>query len=230
MLQTFKWDNDHLICMFKCFFTEACPVLFYLLQGATLSLPATLMPGPYQAFLISYALRNGWKRTLPAAFAPLISDGPVITLVLFVLARTPSWFLSTLNMAGGLLILFFAWKISCNIKKPPQDAEPMPEAARKTLLGAVALNILNPSPYIFWSMVAGPILLEGWRHSKSMGISFLSGFYGTFVLSLMLFIIMFGTVGRLNPKLNRVLSIVSAGALVLFGLYELGTGIFKLFL
>ncbi|HDZ24803.1 MAG TPA: lysine transporter LysE, partial [Desulfobacteraceae bacterium] len=68
-------------------------MFFYALQGATLALAATLIPGPFQAFLVSYALRNGWKRTLPAAFAPLISDGPVIFLVLFVLVKTPKWFL-----------------------------------------------------------------------------------------------------------------------------------------
>ena len=46
-------------------------MLFYFLQGATLAISAAIMPGPYQAYLLSQALRHGWKRTLPAAFAPL---------------------------------------------------------------------------------------------------------------------------------------------------------------
>jgi len=197
------------------------------MQGFTLALAATLIPGPFQAFLISYALRNGWKRTLPAAFAPLITDGPVIVLVLFVLAKTPQWFLNVLHVAGGSIILFFAWKVFASLKEQGTDIKPVPNAARKTLAGAIAMNILNPSPYIFWSVVAGPILLEGWRQAKILGVSFVSGFYGTFVLSLGLFIFMFGTVGEMNPRLNRVLSIVSAWALVVFGLYEFGSGIAK---
>jgi len=202
-------------------------LFFYLMQGATLALPATLMPGPFQAFLISYALRNGWKRTLPAAFTPLITDGPVIVLVLFVLAKTPQWSLNILHVAGGFVILYLAWRVFTSLKIQPNEIKPIPNAARKTLLGAVAMNILNPNPYIFWSVVAGPILLEGWRQSKALGVSFLSGFYGTFVSCLVLFIIMFGSVGKVSPKLNRILRIVSAWALLAFGLYELGTGTIK---
>lgn len=202
-------------------------MFFYLMQGATLALAATLMPGPFQALLISYALRNGWKRTLPAAFAPLVTDGPVIVLVIFVLAKTPQWLLNILHVAGGLVILFFAWKVFASLKERGAHIKPMSKAARKTLVGAIAMNILNPSPYIFWSVVAGPILLEAWRQAKTLGVSFVSGFYGTFVLSLALFIIMFGTVGRMRPRLNHLLSIISALALVVFGFYELGTGMTK---
>lgn len=203
-------------------------MFFYALQGATLALAATLIPGPFQAFLVSYALRNGWKRTLPAAFAPLISDGPVIFLVLFVLVKTPKWFLSLLHVAGGSVILYFAWKVFASLKEQSFNIKPASNAARRTLAGAIAMNILNPSPYIFWSVVAGPILLEGWRQAKTLGVSFISGFYGTFVLSLGLFIFMFGTVGRMNPRLNRVLSTISAWALAVFGLYELWSGISKI--
>jgi len=203
-------------------------LFFYLIQGATLALPATLMPGPFQAFLISYALRNGWRRTLPAAFAPILTDGPVIILVLVVLTKTPQWSLHILHVAGGFVILYLAWRIFISLKSQTNEIKPIRNAGNKTLLGAVALNILNPNPYIFWSVVAGPILLEGWRQSKSMGIGFVTGFYGTFVLSLAVFILMFGTVGKINPRLNRILSIISAWALLTFGLYELTTGIVKL--
>ena len=203
-------------------------LLFYLIQGATLALPATLMPGPFQAFLISYALRNGWKRTLPAALAPLFTDGPVIVLVLFVLTKTPRWSLSILHVAGGFVILYLAWRIFYSLKDPTPQLSPMPDAARKTFFGAVAMNILNPNPYIFWSVVAGPILLEAWHRSRSLGIGFVSGFYGTFVLCLAVFIIMFGSVGRVNPKVNRILCGISALALLGFGFYELATGIARL--
>ena len=60
-------------------------MILYLLQGVTLSIFAALMPGPFQTYLLSQALKNGWKRTLPAAMAPLVTDGPIIVLVLFVL-------------------------------------------------------------------------------------------------------------------------------------------------
>lgn len=62
-------------------------MLFHLAQGAVYGFAAAVQPGPFLAYLISQTLRNGWRRTLPVVLAPLLSDGPIIVLVLFVLSR-----------------------------------------------------------------------------------------------------------------------------------------------
>jgi threonine/homoserine/homoserine lactone efflux protein len=183
------------------------------------------MPGPFQAFLISQALRNGWKRTLPAALAPLVTDGPIIALVLFVLTQTPQWFLDMLRIAGGLFILYLARGIFVSMKGAHPDLEPSENAARQSFFNAIVMNALNPNPYIFWSVIAGPIVLSGWRDSPSLGIGFLAGFYGTFVCSLSAFIIVFATAGGLDPRVNRILRGVSALALLVFGLYQIAVGV-----
>src|SRR5512142_380833 len=85
-------------------------MLTYLLQGISLGLSAAASPGPYQAFLIGQALKNGWRRTLPAALAPLITDGPIIALMLLVLTRMPGSILRIIQLAGGLFVLYLAWK------------------------------------------------------------------------------------------------------------------------
>jgi len=66
-------------------------------------------PGPFQTYLISQTLTRGWKQTLAAAFAPLISDRPIITLCLLVLSQFPFWFQRFLYIAGGLFILYLAY-------------------------------------------------------------------------------------------------------------------------
>ena len=81
----------------------------YLLQGIGFGLAAAAQPGPFQAYLLSQTMQNGWRRTLPAACAPLISDGPIILLVLWVLSRVPAWLQRGLHLAGGLFILYLAW-------------------------------------------------------------------------------------------------------------------------
>jgi threonine/homoserine/homoserine lactone efflux protein len=198
--------------------------LLYLLQGATLALSAVIMPGPFQAFLLTHALRHGWKRTLPAALAPLVTDGPILTLVLFVLTWTPPWFLDILRIAGGLFILYLARGITHTLKQSAPVSEPAIGEGRKSLLSAIAINVLNPNPYLFWSMVGGPIVLSGWRASPGLGVSFLAGFFGTFLCGLGVLIILFATAGRLDPRLNRVLSTIAFGALIAFGLYQIATG------
>ncbi len=80
-------------------------MFLYFLQGVALALPSTVVPSPLKVFLISEALTNGWRRTLPACFAPLITDGPIIILALLVLTQTPDWFLNMLRVLGGFFIL-----------------------------------------------------------------------------------------------------------------------------
>jgi threonine/homoserine/homoserine lactone efflux protein len=197
----------------------------YLLQGATLALSAAIMPGPFQAFLLSHSLTHGWKRTIPASLAPLITDGPILTMVLLVLTRTPPWFLEVLRIAGGLFILYLARGIYRNIEQAEAHPASTGRASAKSLLSAVAINALNPNPYIFWGVVGGPIVLSAWRQFPLLGVAFLSGFFGTFVCSLALLIILFATAGRLDPRVHRFLSVLSFAALVAFGLYQIGTGL-----
>ena len=67
-------------------------MIAYLLLGATYAFAAAAQPGPFQTFLISRAVSQGWRRTLPAALAPLVSDGPIIVLALLVLTQVPPGF------------------------------------------------------------------------------------------------------------------------------------------
>jgi threonine/homoserine/homoserine lactone efflux protein len=201
-------------------------MILYLLQGATLALPAAIIPGPLQAYLLSQALKTGWKRTLPAALAPLISDGPIIALVLLALTRTPQWFLDILRIGGGLFILYLARGLILSLKRSAGPSPGPPEnAVRKTLLNAVVMNLLNPTPYIFWSVVLGPVLLTGWRQAPGLGVAFLIGFYGALLCCLGALIIAFGTAGRLHPRVNRILSTIAAAALVVYGLYQIAAGL-----
>ncbi len=83
-------------------------MLLYLLQGLTLGLSAAATPGPFQAFLLSQSARIGWRRTLPAACSPLLSDGPIIVLVMLILTSMPGLFLEALRFGGGLFLLYLA--------------------------------------------------------------------------------------------------------------------------
>ncbi len=199
-------------------------MIVYLLQGMTLGLSAAASPGPFQAYLLAQTSKNGWQRTLPAALAPLLSDGPIIALTLLVLTQTPDWFLRALRIVGGFFILYLAQKAYTTFKTTSPTLQPV-EAAGQSLLEATLMNALNPNPYIFWSIIVGPILLEGWQQSASLGVSFVVGFYGTLVGGFAGFIILFGVAQRLVPRINRALSGLSALALVIFGFYQLWLGI-----
>ena len=196
----------------------------YLLQGIGFGLAAAAQPGPFQTYLVSQTLLKGWQRTLPAAFAPLISDGPIILLCLLVLSQVPDWMQRILYLAGGLFILYLAF----GAFKSWRDFDPSLPApgagTQQSVFKAALMNALNPNPYIYWTLVTGPILLRGWRETPLHGVGFLAGFYVTIVLSLMGIILVFGTAQRFGPKVNRALLGVSAAALLCFGAYQLWLG------
>lgn len=196
----------------------------FILQGIGYGLAAAAQPGPFQTYLITQALKNGWRRTLPAALAPLLSDIPIVLLVLAVLSRVPPSFETALHIISGLFILYLAWGAFKAWRRfNPQLTAGKP--TRQNVLEAAVMNLLNPNPYIFWSLVAGPTLLSGWRGSPLCGLAFLISFYATLIGGFALIIILFGTARYLGPRVNRMLLVVSIAALAAFGLYQLGLGI-----
>ena len=204
-------------------------MLPYLLQGLVLGATAAVQPGPFQAFLLSLVARHGWRRAMPAVLAPLISDPPIVTLVLLVLTRLPEQFLAGLRVAGGLFLLFLAWGAWRAFRAERQGdgapVAPPPGSTLAAVLKASLMNALSPSPYLFWATISGPILIAGWRERPALGLSFLLGFYVALIGGMALFVLVAGLTGRIDPRLNRGLGLLSAVALLAFGLYQLTTGL-----
>ena len=197
----------------------------YIVQGIGYGLAAAAQPGPFQTYLISQTLIKGWKRSLPAAFAPLISDGPIIALCLLVLNQVPTWFHRFLFLAGGLFVLYLAYGTYQTWKNFDVTIPDMETRTQQSVFKAALINTLNPNPYIFWSLVTGPILLTGWQETPVYGLGFVAAFYATMLLSLSLMILVFGFARQLGPKVNRILLGVSAIALFCFGLIQLWLGL-----
>jgi threonine/homoserine/homoserine lactone efflux protein len=200
-------------------------MLAYLIQGIGYGFAAAVQPGPFQTYLISQTLSKGWRLTLPAALAPLISDGPIIVVALVVLSQVPVWFQRFLYIAGGLFILYLAYSAFVAWRNYDKSGVVTDSSGRQSVVKAAMMVALSPGPYIYWSLVTGPILLTGWREAPANGLGFLVSFYATIVLSLGGIIVMFGTARQLGPKVNRALLGVSAITLVCFGLYQLWLGV-----
>ena len=199
---------------------------FYILQGIVYGFSAAVQPGPFQTYLVSQALSKGWKRTLPAALAPLVSDGPIIAICLLVLSQVPIWFQRFLYIAGGFFILYLAYSAFRSWRNFDSNLPKEEAQIKQSVLKAALMNALGPGPYIYWSLITGPILLAGWRETPIYGIGFLAGFYGISIMGYAALIFMFSTAQKLGPRVNRILLGVSAIALLCFGLYQLWLGIF----
>jgi threonine/homoserine/homoserine lactone efflux protein len=197
----------------------------YLTRGLVLGFSAAAQPGPLQAYLLSQTIANGWRRTLLATFAPLLSDGPIILLVLLVLTRTPDWFLNGMQVLGGLFLLYLAWGAYRSYKNTVAFETPSANTTNQSIVKAALMNGLSPNPYIFWGTIGGPLFIAGWRQSPTHGLSFMAGFYVMLIGGFMAFVALFAIAKNLDPRVSRLLSLASALALLLFGLYQLWLGI-----
>jgi threonine/homoserine/homoserine lactone efflux protein len=124
-----------------------------------------------------------------------------------------------------LFLLFLVYSVYTTWKNFDEAISYIETGAQQSIFKAALINTLNPSPYIFWSLVTGPILTTGWRATPIYGIGFMTSFYIAMILSLMTIIFVFSIARQLGPKVNRALLGISAIALFCFGLYQLWQGI-----
>ncbi len=119
----------------------------YLVLGVTFAFAAAIEPGPLQAYLISQTLALGWQRTILASFAPLLSDAPIIGLSIFILSHISPSLVQTLQIIGGIYLLYLAWEAFKTYSKYAAEKILRP-SDQKTLFKAVFVNLLNPNPYL----------------------------------------------------------------------------------
>ncbi len=197
----------------------------YLLIGATYAFAAAVQPGPLQSFLISQSLTKGWKKTLPASFAPLLSDGPVIVLVLLLLTRLPVEMLTALRFLGGFFLLYLAvmsWKSSKNYD-PDRTEEG--RSGKRTLMQATFVNLLNPNAYLGWSLILGPILIKGWHDDPKNAVAMLISFYAILITTTNCILFIFASARRLGKVITKYLIAISTAALACFGVYQVWAGL-----
>jgi threonine/homoserine/homoserine lactone efflux protein len=199
-------------------------MLIELLSGISYGFAAAVSPGPLSLFLMSQAIRHGWKKTLPAAFSPLVTDAPAAALILAVLSQAPRLMIQCLRIVGGLFILrlaYEAWKASRNFHR---NNTAQFESGRSSFMRAAVINWLNPNLYISWSVVLGPMILSEWHKAPSGGIAVLAGFYTTIVATMIAMVFAFSTAKALSPKAQKALIGLSALLLAALGVYQFYQG------
>lgn len=200
-------------------------MIVYLLQGTGYGFVAAAQPGPFQAFIISQTLKNGWRRTLIAALAPLLSDGPIIAIVLLVLSRVPVSMQGALHLASGVFLFYLALTAFRRWRTASDTTTLGTESGYQSLGKAVVMNFISPGPWVFWSLVAGPTLVKAWRETIPSGVAFLCGFYLVLIATFALTIVLFGTARKLGPRVTHHLFGISALALAGFGCHQLLHGL-----
>ena len=147
----------------------------FLSRGTLLGLAAGFSPGPLTVLVVGETLRHGLRSGLQVAIAPLLTDIPIILLAALVLKQlTGSPFaFGAVSLAGGLFLLWLGYgSLKVGPVALPLDACP-PRSIRK----GIAINLLNPNPYLFWTGVGVPTLLSAREISWACAAAFLGAFF-----------------------------------------------------
>jgi threonine/homoserine/homoserine lactone efflux protein len=216
----------------------AMPDLTLFVQGLALGMTAAASPGPFQTYLVNQTLNKGGQKTVPLAFAPLISDIPIVLIILLALDHLPAQFLRFVSLAGGIFVLYLSWSLLRQWIKPAQSnrsdtdrsqsvsyEETRARVAQSSLMRGVLMNSMSPGPYTFWMLVSGPILLAALRQSWLMGATFLFGFYGALIGGFLGIVLLFHLAHRMGPRVVRIFSLLSIFVLIIFGVILFARGI-----
>ncbi|NWF85643.1 MAG: LysE family transporter [Bryobacteraceae bacterium] len=138
-----------------------------------------MSPGPLLALVISQTLRHGAREGIKVAFAPLLSDIPIVLLCLFALSRVSSLgsTLAWVSVAGAVFVAYLGYE---SFRAPGIEVKGYP-AAPRSLAKAVAVNLLNPHVYLFWAAVGAPLILKGLGRTDGAAFTFIGGFYVSLV-------------------------------------------------
>ncbi len=148
-------------------------------------LAAGLTPGPLFALVLRQSLQHGPREGMRAAFAPLLTDGPIVILTLLAVDRLQRYrpAFAVLGILGALYLLFLAHESWTS--RPPASAAAI--EAPRSLRQAVIVNYLNPNPWIFWvavgaSTIARAVRSAGWPAAAAFVVIFLGLLVGSKLL------------------------------------------------
>lgn len=157
----------------------------YFAQGLALGFGSGVMPGPMLALVLSTSLRGGFRNGATVAMSPLITDLPIIALSLTVLSQLPTGVLRAISYAGAAVLTWYAYEaardaLTVSLDELRGSAELAPGHVRSLRQGVIA-NFLNPSPWLFWMSVGGPLLTKAWATSPAHAIAFVLPFYALLI-------------------------------------------------
>jgi len=185
----------------------------FLLSGVVFGLSAGLSPGPLLALVVSETLRHGVKEGVKVSLAPLLTDVPIVSVTLFLLARLSDMqpVLGAVSLLGGLFLGYLGWESLRYSAGPPRGGPAESRSMRKGL----SVNLLNPHVYMFWFAIGAPTVLKAVETGLRAVVLFVAGFYVLLVGSKILVALLVGRFGRFLESTAYALAIRFLGIALL---------------
>ena len=165
-------------------------LLSSITTGILFGLAAGFLPGPLHTLVIVQTLKYGPREGIKVAFAPILTDIPIIIVSYFLLSRLANFelIIGLISLFGGLYVLFMAYE--CVQTGPVEHKGPDDNA--QSIKRGVIVNFLNPHPYLFWMSVGMPLIIKLQVENPLAPILFILSLYSVLIGSKMLVAVIVG--------------------------------------
>ena len=183
-----------------------------LTTGLILGVSAGLAPGPLLTLVISETLQHNIGSGIRVALAPLITDLPIILVMLLIVNELSSMqpVLGLISLAGGCFVFYLGYQ---NFQTTGVELDLQARQSRSLLKGILA-NSLSPHPYLFWFSVGGPIVIKAMDSGGVAPYIFMFSFYSLLVGSKIVLAIAVGKSKQLLSGSLYITTIRSLGVLL----------------
>jgi len=153
------------------------PTAWALVSAALImGLGEGIKPGPLNTLVITETLQHDWRAGTKVAISPLITDAPIITISAWMWSQATS--LSGVEafmyLAGAA---FLTWLGIDGIRSasPTFDNLESPQDEHSLRRGVIT-NLLNPNPWMFWTLAGAPFMVAAWNQSPWMPFAYVIPF------------------------------------------------------
>ena len=188
------------------------------IAGITLGIIEGIKPGPLLTTVIKETLTNGFRGGMRAASAPIFTDGPLIIFSIFLAGwiATQPLILCCISLVGAVFLTRMGMECF-SLDLPEIDSEEVDIS--KSFMRGIITNLLNPSVYVFWFLVGGPIMATAADKEPIAPVAYALSFLISIVLVKITIAYSFSKAkGNISPKNYQLALRVCGVAMLLFAI------------
>ncbi|MEM0118377.1 MAG: LysE family transporter [Conexivisphaerales archaeon] len=182
-----------------------------VLLGAALAFSLAVPPGPINAMMAATSTTNKWRAT-QIGFGAMTADAIFLSIVVILHGAVPAFLKPPLAVIGGFLIIYMGARLITQKTETDQEN-------KGGYLSGLFVGISNPYQLGWW--VSGGLTMV-----SIFGYASLAGFFSALLLWVTAFPFTLNKLTeRYRETLPKLIKIISALALFIFGIYFLISGI-----
>ena len=188
------------------------------IAGITLGIIEGIKPGPLLTTVIKETLTNGFRGGMRAASAPIFTDGPLIIFSIFLAGwiATQPLILCCISLVGAVFLTRMGMECF-SLDLPEIDSEEVDIS--KSFMRGIITNLLNPSVYVFWFLVGGPIMATAADKEPIAPVAYALSFLISIVLVKITIAYSFSKAeGNISPKNYQLALRICGVAMLLFAI------------